>query len=54
MAAAKRQRKEKPTKMEQKKYPRTTVRTSGETKHAPFLASPICIGQAQDGEKTTE
>lgn len=31
----------------------TRVRTSGEIKHAPFLANPICTGQAQqEGDKT--
>ena len=49
MMVAKRQRKGKVHKNGTKENPWTRVRTSGETKHATFLASPICIGQAQGG-----
>ena len=53
MVVAKRQRKGKTHKNGTKENPWTSVRTSGETKHATFLASPICIGQAQwGGDKT--
>ena len=45
---AKRQRKGKACKNGTKENPRTGVRTSGEH-HAPFFASPVCIGQAQLG-----
>ena len=47
MAVAKRQRREKPAKIEQKKVqgPRTGVRTSGKT--TTLLAGPTYIGQAQ-------
>ena len=50
MAVAKRQRKEKPAKMEQKKIQGPGVRTS--VKQTALLASPIYIGQAQQvGDK---
>ena len=55
MAVAKRQGREKPDKIEQRKVkgrskdgPRTGVRTSGRT---ALLASPICIGQVRGEEK---
>ena len=53
MMVAKRQRKGKVHKNGTKENPWTRVRTSGETKHATFLASPICIGQAQGGGDKT-
>ena len=51
MAVAKRQRKEKPAKMEQKKIQGPGVRTS--VKQTALLASPIYIGQAQGKEEKT-
>ena len=52
MAVAKRQRKEKPAKMEQKKIQGPGVRTS--VKQTALLASPIYIGQAQVEERETK
>ena len=53
MVVAKRQRKGKTHKNGTKENPWTSVRTSGETKHATFLASPIFTGQAQWGSRQT-
>ena len=52
MAVAKRQRKRKVHENGTKENLRNGVRTSGEASSAPtpFLASPICIGQAQGEE----
>ena len=50
MAVAKRQRKEKACENGTKENPRTGVKTSGET---ALLASPIYIGQAQEGGDKT-
>ena len=53
MAVAKRQRKGKACKNGTKEYLQTGVRTSVLTnKYTLFLASPICIGQAQGREET--
>ena len=52
MAVAKRQRKEKPAKMEQKKIQGPVVRTS--VKQTALLASPVYIGQAQVEERETK
>ena len=53
MAGAKRQRKRKAHKKGTKENLENRVRTSGETNTTPFLASPICIGQAQGGGDKT-
>ena len=50
MAVAKRHRRGKPKKIEQRKGQRTGVRTLGKT---TFLASPIYTGQTQGEEKRT-
>ena len=51
MVVAKRQRNGKAHKNGTKENPWTRVRNSGET-NTLFLASPICMGQAQGGEET--
>ena len=51
MVVDKRQRKEKPTKMEQRKVP--GLEWEPQVKQTALLASPIYIGQAQGEEKKT-
>ena len=52
MAVAKRQEREKPTKIEQKQIQTKRNEYLRWNKHTPFLAIPICISQAQGGEET--
>ena len=51
MVVAKRQRKEKPAKMEQKKI--QGLESEPQMKQTALLASPVYIGRAQGEEKKT-